>query len=58
MLYRIVNSDTQEILFDSMSSYDEAWSVVQQLPNGHSLPLIIEEYKLPVTGLGRDPDLH
>ena len=58
MLYRIVNSDTQEILFDSMQTYDEAWDVVQQLPGSHLQPLRIEEYKLPITGLGRDSDLH
>ena len=58
MLYRIVNSDTQEVLFDSMSTYDEAWSVLQQMPGGHLQPLRFEEYKLPITGLGRDPDLH
>ena len=58
MFYRIINSDTQEILFDGISTYDEAWSVIQQMPGSLPPSVKIEEYKIPVTGLGRDPDLH
>ena len=56
-MFRIVNTDTNDLVQDYIPSYDEAWVVLQQLPNPEA-SWSIEEYKLPVTGLGRDPDLH
>ena len=56
MLLRIVKADTQEVICDGLTSYDDAWMTIEQLPAKHKLE--IEEYKIPVTGLGRDPDLH
>ena len=40
-------------------SYEEAWTVYEQIPRcGSYNKLVIEEYKIPVKGLGRDPDLY
>ena len=54
-MYRIL-SDIKEVIQENISSYDEAWEILQMTPNNSNFT--IEEYKLPVTGLGRDPDLH
>ena len=53
--YRIL-SGNKEVIQENISSYDEAWEILQMTPNNSNIT--IEEYKLPVTGLGRDPDLH
>ncbi len=53
--YRIL-SGIKEVIQENISSYDEAWEILQMTPNNSNFT--IEEYKLPVTGLGRDPDLH
>ena len=56
MSFRIVETNTQKVVFDGFTSYTEAWETLEQLPI--SAELDIEEYKIPVTRLGRDPDLH
>ena len=53
--YRIL-SGIKEVIQENISSYDEAWEILQMTANNSNFT--IEEYKLPVTGLGRDPDLH
>ena len=56
MSFRIVEMHTQKVVCDGFTSYTEAWATLEQLPI--SAELDIEEYKKPVTRLGRDPDLH
>jgi len=53
-MFRILN-DIEEVIQENITSYDEAWEIVLRNPNNK---LKIEKYKIPVTGLGRDPDLH
>ena len=56
MLFKIVDTHNLEVICEGLTTYDEAWATLEQLPlNGK---LAIEEYKIYVTGLGRDPDLH
>tara|TARA_B100000029_G_scaffold180107_1_gene177712 strand:+ start:3722 stop:3892 length:171 start_codon:yes stop_codon:yes gene_type:complete len=56
MLLRIVETDTEKVICEGLSSYEEAWVTIEQLPRKNKLE--IQEYKVPITGLGRDPDLH
>ena len=56
MLLKIVNKETQKILCDQITSYEEAWDTLSQMCNYNSYEVI--EYKIPVSGYGRDPDLH
>ena len=56
MLLRIVETNTQKVICDGFKSLEEAWETKEQLPAKHKLE--IEEYKIPVKGLGRDPDLY
>ena len=57
-MYRILN-DIGEIVQEGITSYEEAWTAVQCSHGGADIyKYSIEEYVLPVTGLGRDPDLH
>ena len=59
MQFKIVNTVTQKVLYDNLMSYEEAWTVYEQIPRcGSYNKLKIEEYKIPIKGLGRDPDLH
>mgnify|MGYP001330788166 FL=1 len=53
-MFRILN-DIEEVIQENITSYDEAWEIVLRNPSNK---LKIEKYKIPVTGLGRDPDLH
>ena len=51
--FKILNEEGESVQ-ENISSYEEAWEFVQQVyPN-----FAIEEYDIPVVGLGRDPDLH
>ena len=56
MSFRIVETHTQKVICDGLASYAEAWEALEQIPI--SAELDIEEYRKPVTRLGRDPDLH
>ena len=56
MSFRIVETHTEKVICDGLSTHEEAWEIVEQSPNKKDL--VIEEYKKPVKGLGRDPDLH
>ena len=56
MSFRIVETHTQKVICDGLTSYTEAWETLEQLPI--SAELGIEEYSKPVTRLGREPDLH
>ena len=56
MSFRIVETNTQKVICDGLTSYTEAWETLEQLPI--SAELAIQEYTKPVRGLGRDPDLH
>ena len=56
MSFRIVEMHTQKVVCDGFTSYIEAWEALEQIPM--SVELDIEEYRKPVTRLGRDPDLH
>ena len=61
MLFKIVDTETQKVICDNLSSYIEAWETLEQLPKvtGASTRLQIEECDhIPVIRLGRDPDLH
>jgi len=56
MLFKIVDTDNLKVICDGLNTYEQAWEALEQIiPNAK---LAIEEYKKPVTGLGRDPDLH
>ncbi len=55
--YRVIR-DTGEVLQDNIPSYEEAWELMYQLTPNFCAELKIEEYVEPVTGFGRDPDLH
>ena len=58
MMYRVINT-TKEVIYDNITSYEEAWTILEQTKLAGSYEnLDIEEYKKPITGLGRDPDLH
>jgi hypothetical protein len=57
-LYRIVKI-TKEVLFDNITSYDEAFQCYEMLSEQGNTGLEIEEIpSTPISGLGRDPDLH
>ena len=56
MSFRIVETHTEKVICDGLTSYTEAWETLEQLPI--SAELAIQEYIKPVRGLGRDPDLH
>jgi len=57
-MYRIVNT-RNEVVYNDITSYEEAWEIFEQIKVSHNgSQLEIEEYKTPITGLGRDPDLH
>ena len=56
MSFRVREIGTHLIICDGLSTHEEAWEIVEQSPNKKDL--VIEEYKKPVKGLGRDPDLH
>ena len=56
-MFRILVTETNDLVQDNIPTYDEAWEILQQLPSKDSA-LKVEEYVIPVTGLGRDPDLH
>ena len=56
MSFRIVEMHTQKVVCEGFTSYIEAWEALEQIPM--SVELDIEEYRKPVTRLGRDPDLH
>ncbi len=59
MQFKIVDTVTQKVLYDNLTSYEEAWTVYEQIPRcGSYNKFKIEEYKIPIKGLGRDPDLH
>ena len=62
MQFKIVDTVTQKVLYDNLTSYEEAWTVYEQIPKcgscGSYDKFEIEEYKIPVKGLGRDPDLY
>ena len=56
MSFRVREIGTHLIICDGLSTHEEAWEIVEQSPNKKDL--VIEEYKKPVKGLGRDPALH
>jgi hypothetical protein len=59
MQFKIVNTVTQKVIYDNLMSYEEAWTVYEQTQMCNSyIKFKIEEYKIPIKGLGRDPDLH
>ena len=58
LLYRIVKT-TKEVLFDNITSYDEAFQCFEMLSEQGNVGLEIEEVPpVPITRMGRDPDLH
>ena len=57
--FKIVDTITQKVIYDKLMSYEEAWTVYEQIPRcGSYNKFEIKEYKIPVKGLGRDPDLY
>jgi len=56
MSFRIIETHTEKVICDGLTSYTEAWETLEQLST--STELAIQEYTKPVRGLGRDPDLH
>jgi len=59
MQFKIVNTVTQKVIYDNLMSYEEAWTVYEQTQMCNPyIKFKIEEYKIPIKGLGRDPDLH
>ena len=58
-LYRIIKT-TKEILFDNITSYDEAFQCFEMLSEQGNVGLEIEEVPppVPISSFGRDPDLH
>ena len=59
MQFKIVDTVTQKVIYDNLMSYEEAWTVYEQTQMCDSYSKFkIEEYKIPIKGLGRDPDLY
>ena len=59
MLFKIVDTVTHEVILDHFMSYEEAWTAYSHLPNDDTnIKLEIEEYKIPIKRMGRDPALH
>jgi|TARA_R110000824_G_scaffold339912_1_gene526434 hypothetical protein len=59
MLFKIVDTVTQKVILDHFMTYEEAWQTYLQMPQPISSSNIqIEEYKIPIKRMGRDPDLH
>ncbi len=56
MLFKIVDTHNLQVICEGLTTYDEAWITLEQLPSNGELA--IEEYKKPINRLGRDPDLH
>lgn len=55
--YKVVQNITK-VIHEGLPSYEDALYCMEMLMSQGKTDLEIVEFKAPITGLGRDPDLH